>query len=108
MQTSFLIVIVVCLALLTGACQTQEGSENQTLRSEREVAVALDNMGVAKGDPASNLFNFTVNSFNAINDMNLIVTAGVHDHYLLTLAAPCLNLRYAFTVALISRTSTVS
>lgn len=99
--------LVVSFVVMTAACQVQENGESYSLRSEREVAEALDKMGVSKGEVVNNLFNFTVNGFNAINDLNLIVKAGVDDHYLLTLTAPCFNLRYAFSVALVTRSSTV-
>ena len=108
MNIAIRMTLISCLALFTTACQAQEGVESNAQRREREVAVALDNMGVTLGEPVKSLFNFTVNSFNAINETNLIVTAGVHDHYLITLATPCLNLRYAFRVALVSRTSTIN
>lgn len=98
----------IACALLLAACQTtgMEGSRQE--RNQREIAAELLRMEVRLGDEARSFSNYTVNNFRAINDESLVVTAGLHDHYLVTLVTPCQGLRYAFAVGLQSQTSNVT
>lgn len=93
--------------LLLGACQGLPG-ENRADRNQRQIAAELLRMDVRLGAETTHLSNFTVNGFRAINEQSLVVTAGVHDHYLVTLVTPCLELPWAFTVAFRSRTSNIT
>ena len=73
--------------------------------SREELAQFLQKERMTVGEPAKNLFNFTINGFKSINDTNLLVYAGVKDTYLVKLATPCFDLRHAITVRLDSYSS---
>lgn len=95
-------------AVLLSACQLagMEGSHQE--RNQRALAAELLRMEVRIGEEARSISNFSVTSFRAINDEALVVTSGLHEHYLITLAAPCLELPYAFAIGLQSQTSNVT
>ncbi len=96
-----------CLLLL-GGCQSLGSGESHEARINRQIAAELLRMEVRMGEETSSVSNFMVNGFRAINEEALVVTAGVHDHYLITLLTPCLDLPYAFSVGFQSRTSQIT
>lgn len=98
------------LTLLLSSCQLSNGSNTGSVdaRNQTEIAAELLRMEVRIANEVQSLSNYTVNGFKAINDMSLVVTAGVHDHYLITLAVPCLGLPYAFTVGFEQRSINIS
>jgi hypothetical protein len=96
-----------CVLALAG-CKFSYVADPRQARSAEEVAAELLRMEVRMGEEVNSLSNFRINGFRPINDSNLVVTAGVHDHYLITLVQPCLDLPYTFTVGFQSRTSNVT
>lgn len=110
MTTAHFMRLASCLAslLLVVGCQTAGSDTSWQERNQRQIAAELLRMEVRIGEEARSFSNFTVNGFRAINEHSLVVTAGVHDHYLVTLASPCLGLPYAFAVGLQSQTSNVT
>lgn len=87
------------LALALTACQGVPGTD----WTERQVEDVLEAMRVTVDEEVDNISNFRLNGWNRVNDRNLVVTAGVHDHYLLQLVEPCFGLEYAFRIAVQSR-----
>jgi hypothetical protein len=90
--------------LLAGCTNLGNGALSQIDRSTLQMLDALTRMEVTLGDEVSRVPNFMLRSWTAINDMHLVVNAGVHDHYLLTLDLPCPDLDFAFSIAIQSRT----
>ena len=99
MKTSF-IPLLVASVLSLAACQSAQERESYTATQEKELAQFLQKEELAVGEPAKNLFNFTINGFKPVNEMNLLVYASVKDTYLVKLSEPCFDLRHAITVRL--------
>lgn len=99
-QASVLLGLVCAL----GACQATDGNGSGT----SAVDAALARMDVRLGAEQASISNFTLNGFRAIDDSNLVVTSGTQDHYLVTLAAPCFGLPYAFGMRFETRTSNIT
>lgn len=92
---------VLCLSLGLAACQAVGGGPARS--SNGELARALEFLQVTLGEEVERVPNFQLNGWARIDDTHLMVTAGVHDHYLLTLLQPCFGLDYAFRIAIESR-----
>ena len=90
--------VLVCTLVLAGGCSQVTDNESWSARQERQINETLAEMGVARGEVVNRISNFTVNGFNTINDRALVVTSGVHDHFLVTLMMPCIELNFAFTI----------
>ena len=76
--------------------------------NERAINMALDDLGVNLGEEINNVPNFRINGWHAVNDSYLIVTTGLHDHYLLSVAPPCPGLDFSFGISFERRTPTLS
>ena len=97
MKTSITAVLMFTLASVAGCSQVTD-NESWSARQERQINEALTTMGVVRGEVVNRVSNFTVNGYNAINDRALVITSGVHDHFLVTLMMPCTELNFAFTI----------
>lgn len=104
MKTTLMPLLVAGLLALA-ACQSAQEGESYTANQEKELAQFLQKEKLSVGEPAKNLFNFMINGFKPVNDMNLLVYAGVRDTYLVKLVQPCFDLRHAITVRLDSYSS---
>lgn len=100
MKKTFQIVLLSLAAAGTACSSLPPGSESASLRDDREVNEALEVLGVVQAEEVNQLMNFQLRSFKAINNRNLIITSGLHDHYLLRLVAPCFDLEFAFTIGI--------
>lgn len=98
-------IAILPLALMLAACQGAGigSGESRAEMNQRALDEVLETMQVSVGEEANSVPNFQINGWKRINDESLVVTAGVHDHYLLTLVAPCYGLDFAFRVAVESR-----
>lgn len=87
-----------CLAaalLILAGCQTTASGNRHEIAINR----ALDSLDVERGEVIDSVPNFRITGWHAINDSYLIVTAGMHNHYLLSVAPPCLGLDFAFGIS---------
>ncbi len=50
---------------------------------------------------------YRINGWRAIDDENIVVTAGVNDRYLVVLQSPCFDIENAFSIAFRTPTSRV-
>lgn len=96
--------LLLSLVCALGGCQASDGNQSGT----SAVDAALERMDVRLGTEQTSISNFTLNGFRAIDDSNLVVTSGTQEHYLVTLAAPCFGLPYAFGVRFETRTSNIT
>lgn len=104
MQTLYKFSFALFLVIGLASCEaTGNGSRN-----EAAINRALDRLEVQRGNVVNSVSNFRINGWQAVNDRNLIVTAGLHDHYLVTLSIPCQDLTYAFNIGIDSRTTALS
>ena len=97
------IVSIMSMLVLSGC-----GSAGMPGSNEARIAAALEKHEVVRGEVVNSVANFRITGWHAINNRNLILTAGVHDHYLVSLATPCLDLDFAVSIALDTRTSLLS
>jgi hypothetical protein len=58
----------------------------------------LTDMGLEVSETSSGIPRYRVNGWIPIDDLNLIITAGVDDKYLVRLSSPCLGLDGAFQI----------
>lgn len=98
---------VLLIGLFLAGCQSY-GDGPYSARRDQQIQAALDRMGVAMGEPVDSISSYRIRSWSDINDTSLVINTGLHDHYLVTLATPCLGLPYAFTVALSTTTTQVT
>lgn len=68
----------------------------------------LQEKGLVKGESVDRVYQFRINGWQALNEQNLILEAGVNDQYLITLRSFCLNLERAFSIGVTSRMSSVA
>lgn len=94
-------ILVMFLSLGLAACQGVGGAQPRS--DNGELARALEVLQVSLGEEVERVPNFQLNGWARIDDTHLMVTAGVHDHYLLILLQPCFGLDYAFRIAIESR-----
>lgn len=97
------IIVTMLVAAVISSCSTVAGDESMFARSQRQIDTALAEMGVTVAEPVGSVSNFTLRSFNAINEYSLVVTSGQRKHYLILLATWCPDLNFAFTIAFDSR-----
>lgn len=72
------------------------------------ISATLNRLALERGNVVNSVPNFRISGWHQINVRNLIVTAGLHDHYLLSLNFPCQNLPFAFGIRLDTLTNTLS
>lgn len=63
----------------------------------------LTEIGMMRGETVNRIPDYRINGWRAVNDSNLIVTAGLHDEYLVALEYPCFGLRGAFSIGFTNR-----
>lgn len=97
---SGLTALVLTLGLQACAGSGDSGFLDSEARLLKET---LEAMQVELGDEVDSVSNFRLNSWRSVNDSSLVVTSGIHDHFLLTLRTPCPALRYAFSIIIESR-----
>jgi len=97
------ICVLLLSIVLAGCSSLKNGSMSYVDRSTRQMLDALARMEVTLGEEVTQVPNFLLRGWTAINDMHLVVHAGMHDHYLLTLTIPCPDLDFAFSIAIQSR-----
>ena len=85
------------------ACSSTGG-----VSDEEAISAALDRLDVDRDGVVNMVSNFRITGWQSINDRNLIITAGMHNHYLVTLSIPCPDLNFAFNIALDTRTGALS
>lgn len=93
--------LVAGLSLVLAACQGPGAAGDREGAASLEQA--LERLQVTLGEEVENVPNFRLNGWARIDTTHLMVTAGLHDHYLLTLLQPCFGLDYAFRIAIESR-----
>jgi hypothetical protein len=93
--------IPILLGVLLAGCESVGGTAPNR---QQQAFDALREMGLARGEPVDRISNFRINGWREINDQYLVITAGVHDHYLVELFAPCNALTSAFDIGIESRT----
>jgi hypothetical protein len=64
----------------------------------RNIQDRLLDLGLELGESNQRIPRYRINGWSAIDDRNLVVTAGVNDKYLVELSTPCLGLAGAFFV----------
>lgn len=98
-------IAILSLVLMLAACQGAGigAGESRAVMNQRALDDVLETMQVSVGEEVNNVPNFQLNGWKRINDESLVITAGVHDHYLITLLTPCYGLAFAFRVAIESR-----
>ncbi|MDA0978507.1 MAG: DUF6491 family protein [Proteobacteria bacterium] len=97
------------LALLTFIVAFATGCTTpRPVDSANHLTAALERLGVTRGDSVKTIQSFRINGWQAIDERHLVLTAGVHDHYLLTLAQPCRELRMAFGITFDTATPSLS
>lgn len=100
MQRIFLIVLFTLMGLLLSACQSAGG--------DNRLDSTLSSMGVVQGEAVRSIPDFMIRGWRSIDNRNLIITAGIHDHYLLTLSSPCINLSFAVSIRIDSTSSSIT
>lgn len=84
--------LVIAVTLLLASCATTDSRTRSNLEQR------LTEMDLRLGESNSRIPRYRVNGWSAIDDRNLIITAGVNDKYLIRLAGPCLGLEGAFFI----------
>lgn len=84
------LVLLLSTVLLLNACAS--GTPRPTV-DERLLA-----MGLERGEGNQRIPRYRINGWTAIDDYNLVITAGVNDRYLVTLRSPCFNLNNVFAI----------
>ena len=92
-----MILVVTCTWLVACATNADKPSVEQILQEK----------GFVKGESVDRVYQFRINGWQALDEQNLILEAGVNDHYLITLRSFCLNLEQAFSIGVSSRMSSV-
>lgn len=67
----------------------------------------LQEKGLARGPSVDRISQYRINGWQALDEQNLILNAGVNDQYLITLRTFCFNLDHAFSIGVTSRMSSV-
>lgn len=101
MNARQMVTLGLCLALV--GCQGTGGSGSRD--DAAALGQALERLQLVLGEDVENVANFRLNGWSRIDTTHLMVTAGLHDHYLLTLLQPCFGLDYAFRIAIESRST---
>lgn len=97
-------VFAALMVSLVTAC----GSSGPGTSNETQIDAVLDRLDVERANVVNSVANFRITGWQAINNRNLIVTAGLHNHYLITLAAPCFDLDFAFNIGVDTRSVALS
>lgn len=87
-----ILTLVCSLVVMLGLAACNNTAERPTV-NQRLVA-----MGLQMGEGNLSIPSYRINGWNAVDDMNLVVTAGVNDSYLVRLRSPCIELRAAFRI----------
>lgn len=64
----------------------------------------LAEMGLQRGENNSRLPIFRVNGWHRLNDSTLVVTTGVNNYWLISLAEPCPSTNGAFRIGFVTPT----
>lgn len=91
------ITVLLLSALALGACSSvprQETVSKELTRYQPYVGAPVTEFSTLKG----------INGWNSIDREHLVIFLGVDDAYLLTVAAPCMNLDFTNAVAFRTRT----
>ncbi|MBT8062122.1 MAG: hypothetical protein HKO64_00265 [Xanthomonadales bacterium] len=94
---------VLMASALLGACASQP-STDLSLEPSTKMTLAdklREKRFVIEG-PANRISNFRLSGWNYVDDYHVILTAGVRDHYLVTLRSYCYNLDGAFRIGFTS------
>ena len=83
---------VIVVTLLLASCATADNRTRPNLEQR------LLEMGLQLGESNSHIPRYRINGWSAIDDLNLIITAGVNDKYLIRLSSPCLGLEGSFFI----------
>lgn len=67
----------------------------------------LQEKGLVKGESVTRISQYRINGWQALDERNLVLNAGVNDQYLITLRTFCFNLDHSFSIGVTSRTSSV-
>ena len=98
--------IILRAMLLVGACTLLVACASNADRPT--VEQILQEKGLVKGESVDRVYQFRINGWQALDEQNLILEAGVKDQYLITLRSFCLNLEHAFSIGVTSRMSSVA
>lgn len=91
------LLVITCILLAACASNFEKLSVDQILYEK----------GLVKGESVDRISQFRINGWQALNEQNLILNAGVNDKYLITLRSFCLNLDHTFSIGVTSRMSSV-
>jgi len=99
LKAIFRTVIFVTTSTLLAACATSADKPT--------VDQLLQEKGLVRGPSVDRISQYRINGWQALNEQNLILNAGVNDQYLITLRTFCFNLDHAFSIGVTSRMSSV-
>ena len=96
-MSRFLMITVT--AVLLAACASQP-STDLSLKPSGQMTLAdkLKAKNYVIEGPANRISNFRLSGWNYVDDYHVILTAGVKNHYLVTLRSYCYNLDGAFRI----------
>jgi hypothetical protein len=90
--------ILLSALLLAGCAATGDGSASPS--PERRLDLRLEDLGLIRNGAVSRVPEFRIRGWQTVGDRALVLTAGRHEHYLVTFVTPCLGLETAFSIGL--------
>ena len=107
---TFVIALIGALLLTAGCASTpeaQDAARKRELQREQRLFNALTSRGLARTEVVSRVPNFRISGWQDIDDRSLILTAGLRDHYLVTLFSACPGLDFAMGIGLSTATGSL-
>lgn len=96
------------LLILLGALTVTSCATTDSELREDALSAELERLELEIGETTRSVPEFRVDGWRSIDDRNLILTAGRHDHYLVKLRGICPELRHAFSIGLKSQTMSLT
>jgi hypothetical protein len=110
MRRSFALSLLLAALALTGCQSTpeaQDAARRQEIQRQQRVFTELTDRGLARTEQVRRVSNFRISGWQALDDRNLILRAGVRDRYLVTLMTTCHGLDFATSIAVDTATSSL-